>query len=63
MPNNPGRIDGDYSIGEAEEVKFVDPGNFGTVKDSVQTRRRTYAIMAGLALVCIVAIAILLWKP
>ena len=63
MPNNPGRIDGDYSIGEAEEVKFVDPGNFGTVKDSAPTRHRTYAIIAGLALLCIVTIVILWWKP
>ena len=60
MPNNPGRIGGDYSIGEKEEVHYVDPGNFGAARVENPARNlKLYAFAAGAA----VAAAILagLW--
>ncbi len=55
MPNNPGRIDGDYSIGEIEEVKYVDPGKFGEVR----TGKTQNMLKFGLPVAVIVVIALL----
>jgi len=54
MPNNPGRIDGDYSIGEREEVRYVDPGNFGAVRHETSRGYIRYAIAAAVALAVII---------
>jgi len=59
MPNNPGRINGDYSIGEKEEVKYIDPGNFGAVRKTRTPGYREYAlVLAAAAIVIIVAFAV-----
>ncbi len=52
MPNNPGRIDGDYSTGDKESVKFVDPGNFGRIqaKKRYSNSRVFYLIIIIIAL-------------
>lgn len=56
MPNNPGRIEGDYSIGEKEEVKYVDPPKgFGVVKGSSSMNWKYIA-----AAIVIVIIALLI---
>ncbi len=60
MPNNPGRIDGDYSIGEKEEVKYIDPGDFGAVReaDGISIIRiMKYLLPIGIAIV-IIALAL-----
>ena len=60
MPNNPGRINGDYSIGEKEEVKFVDPGSFGAVRKTQARNYKAYAIACAVAaIVIILALAVL----
>lgn len=57
MPNNPGRIDGDYSIGEKEEVKYVDPGNFGAMRsESHPGKIRLYAVVLGVLVVILITI-------
>lgn len=53
MPNNPGRIDGDYSIGEREEVRYIDPGNFGSVRHQRTSRIKLYLFIAGVAIVAL----------
>lgn len=51
MPNNPGRIDGDYSIGEPEKVTYVNPGNFGAVRSTKASRAKYYAAAAAAVVV------------
>lgn len=60
MPNNPGRIDGDYSIGEKEEIKYAaPPQGFGTVKKSSPASYRQYAIAAVVIIVILALFMIL----
>ncbi len=50
MPNNPGRIEGDYSIGEKEQIKYADPGSFGAVRQR-QSKTKLYLFIAGVAII------------
>ncbi|MHB1830245.1 MAG: hypothetical protein ACYCO0_02535 [Candidatus Micrarchaeaceae archaeon] len=59
MPNNPGRIAGDYSIGEKEEVKYMDPGSFGAVREANRgstIRIMKYLLPIGIAIVIALAL-------
>ena len=56
MPNNPGRIYGDYSIGEKEEVKYVDPGKFGEARPDRTANRFRSGL---LVVVAVVVLAVL----
>ena len=60
MPNNPGRVAGDYSIGEKEEVKYIDPGNFGAIREQRHMGRKVYAAALAAA-AFIVLLAIIYW--
>ena len=58
MPNNPGRIAGDYSIGEKEEIKYIDPGSFGAIKSRSTIPVRLYILALGfIVLVALIIIA------
>ncbi len=55
MPNNPGRIDGDYTVGEREEVRYADPPEgFGVVKKSKGIDRR-YMVVIGVVVILLIA--------
>jgi hypothetical protein len=59
MPNNPGRIDGDYSIGEKEEIKYIDPGNFGAMrKESKVSMAKIYILVIGIAFAALIMLII-----
>ena len=59
MPNNPGRIEGDYSIGEPEQVKYADPGSFGAVRVR-SSRTGKYALVIAVVLIVLLAAAFVL---
>ncbi len=59
MPNNPGRIDGDYSIGEKEEVRYVQPpSGFGAVKKKEGIGRK-YIFAAAIVITALILFIIL----
>ena len=61
MPNNPGRIDGDYSTGDREEVSYIDPPQgFGAVKEN----RSQGPVYVAVIVIIIVALAafIIFWR-
>ncbi len=63
MPNNPGRIDGDYSIGDKEEVAYIEPpSGFGSVKSANARLNQKYLIGVGVILVIVVLILWILLK-
>lgn len=60
MPNNPGRIAGDYSAEEKEEIRFVDPGSFGAQrKKGISRPLKIYLIFAAIVIIIIAALAAL----
>lgn len=57
MPNSPGRIDGDYSIGEHEEVQYAQPpSGYGQPmkKSTIDLRYLIAAIVILLILIAII---------
>ncbi|MDE1768304.1 MAG: hypothetical protein KGH67_05045 [Candidatus Micrarchaeota archaeon] len=52
MPNNPGRIQGDYGMEGNTEINYIDPGDFGAVRKPKQWRgARLCAFAAALAII------------
>lgn len=52
MPNNPGRIEGDYSIGDKEEIRYADPpAGFGAAKRSSFTAYRKYVLVVAAVII------------
>lgn len=60
MPNSPSRIGGDYEPGVSEEVKYVDPGDFGSVRAKGRMSLRIYVGMLILVAIA-VALGIAYW--
>ena len=58
MPNNPGRIEGDYVVGEKEEVKYVDPGDFGAIKGGGNISDKRYTIFVWIAVIVMALVLI-----